>query len=80
MHLELINESSNNGGILATGKASLKQVFEQGRESQWTQLKSTSSGEPFGELKLNLTFNVNYHLFFLTCIYLWYILGYQLRQ
>jgi hypothetical protein len=57
LHLELVNESPVNGGILANGKVALNQVFSQGREQTWVPLNSTS-GQAFGELKLNLYFNV----------------------
>lgn len=57
LHLELVNESPVNGGILAKGKVALNQVFSQGREQSWVPLDSTT-GNAFGELKLNLTFNV----------------------
>lgn len=57
LYLELINESPYNGGLVATGTASLNQVFNQGTESQWVSLRSTS-GQPFGELSLRLSFNV----------------------
>ena len=57
LNIELVNESPNNGGIVATGKTSLADVCSRGHESKWVPLYS-SSGESFGELKLNLSFKV----------------------
>ncbi|KAI7907494.1 uncharacterized protein BX663DRAFT_491093 [Cokeromyces recurvatus] len=57
LNLELVNENSNRGGIIATAKVSLKETFEQGKEQRWVQLNSISSGQAFGELKLNLMFS-----------------------
>ncbi|KAI7889993.1 uncharacterized protein EV154DRAFT_564773 [Mucor mucedo] len=56
LHIELVNESPNNGGILATSKIALNQVFEQGTETKWSQLNS-SSGQSLGEIKLDLSFS-----------------------
>lgn len=61
MNIELVNENPNNGGILGTGKVALKQVFEQGTETKWTQLNSPS-GQSLGEIKLELSFSVKYKL------------------
>ena len=56
LNLEVVNESPNNGGIIATAKVALNQVYSQGHESKWVQLNS-NQGRSYGELKLNLTFN-----------------------
>ncbi|EPB89617.1 hypothetical protein HMPREF1544_03549 [Mucor circinelloides 1006PhL] len=56
LNIELVNESPNNGGIVATAKVALNQVYSQGNESKWIQLNS-NQGRSYGELKLNLTFN-----------------------
>lgn len=58
LNIELVNESSNNGGIVATAKVALNQVYNLGNESKWVQLNS-NNGRSYGELKLNLTFNVS---------------------
>lgn len=58
LNVEVVNESPNNGGIVAIAKVGLLEVYSQGHESKWVQLRSTE-GRPFGELKLNLTFNVS---------------------
>lgn len=58
LNLEVVNESPNNGGIIATAKVALNQVYSQGHESKWVQLNS-NQGRSYGELKLNLTFNVS---------------------
>lgn len=58
LNIELVNESPNNGGIVATAKVALNQVYSQGNESKWIQLNS-NQGRSYGELKLNLTFNVS---------------------
>ncbi|KAI8376712.1 hypothetical protein EDC96DRAFT_495565 [Choanephora cucurbitarum] len=58
LNIELVNESPNNGGIVATGKTPLADVCSRGHESKWVPLYS-SSGESFGELKLNLSFKGN---------------------
>lgn len=57
LHIELVNESPNNGGILAISKIALNQVFEQGTETKWAQLNS-ASGQSLGEIKLDLSFSV----------------------
>ncbi|KAL7318590.1 hypothetical protein PS15m_001813 [Mucor circinelloides] len=56
LNIELVNESPSNGGIVATAKVALNQVYSQGNESKWVQLNS-NQGRSYGELKLNLTFN-----------------------
>ncbi|KAI9487675.1 MAG: hypothetical protein EXX96DRAFT_87785 [Benjaminiella poitrasii] len=56
LKIELVNENPRNGGIAATAKIALKPVFEQGKEERWVQMNS-SSGQSFGELKLNLSFS-----------------------
>lgn len=58
LHVELVNESSTNGGIIATTKLPLNSVYQQGTESKWVQLHS-SSGQSMGEVKLDLSFSVN---------------------
>ncbi|RCI00766.1 hypothetical protein CU097_010883 [Rhizopus azygosporus] len=55
--VELVNESPNRGGLLAYGKVELDQVFNQGTASKWVALTSAANGQPFGELKLDLSFN-----------------------
>lgn len=57
--VELVNESPNRGGLLAYGKVELDQVFNQGTASKWVALTSAANGQPFGELKLDLSFNVS---------------------
>lgn len=57
LYIELVNENPNNGGIVATSKVALNQVFDQGNETKWAQLNS-SSGQSYGEIKLELSFNV----------------------
>jgi hypothetical protein len=59
LHIELVNENPNNGGIVATSKVALNQVFDQGKDTKWIQLNS-SSGQQYGELKLELSFSVKY--------------------
>ncbi|KAI9362152.1 hypothetical protein BD770DRAFT_470242 [Pilaira anomala] len=56
LHVELVNESSTNGGIIATTKIPLNSVYQQGTESKWVQLHS-SSGQSMGEVKLDLSFS-----------------------
>ncbi|KAI8880261.1 hypothetical protein K501DRAFT_275755 [Backusella circina FSU 941] len=56
LNLELVNESPNNGGIVASGKVALKNVFNDGSETRWAPLQTTS-GESFGELQLKLSFD-----------------------
>jgi len=56
LNIEVVNESPNNGGIIATAKVALNQVYSQGHESKWIPLNS-NQGRSYGELKLNLTFN-----------------------
>jgi hypothetical protein len=58
LHVELVNENPNDGGVVASGKLPLNQVFDQGSETKWAQLNSPS-GQSYGELKLELSFSVN---------------------
>lgn len=57
LHVELVNENPSNGGIIATSKVALNSVYQQGTESKWVQLHS-SSGQAMGEVKLDLSFSV----------------------
>ncbi|KAI9259771.1 hypothetical protein EDC94DRAFT_635453 [Helicostylum pulchrum] len=56
LHVELVNENPSNGGIIATTKVPLNSVYQQGTESKWVQLHS-SSGQAMGEVKLDLSFS-----------------------
>ncbi|KAI8348294.1 hypothetical protein BD560DRAFT_410777 [Blakeslea trispora] len=58
LNIELVNENPSNGGVVATGRVSLRDVCERGHESKWVPLYSNSN-ESFGELKLNLSFKSN---------------------